>query len=228
MIREVKLYASTNSIIGVHPLEKLIFCLISLVICSSTENKFLILINIGLFICLSAFNRNPYKIVCKFVVIAMTFTFISLITLVLNKDYLTIPLLILRVLNGSITISYLALTTPISHIIMLLGKNKYTKEIGEIASSMEAFILLIEDDFTATMKAMKVRGAFSSHKESISSFGKAIGVVFRNLMRRWSEISDGLKNRCYVGKHYFANDFKFSTFNVILIIMYGILLIFLN
>lgn len=228
MLRQVKQYAAINRLIKVHPLEKIIFCFISLIMCSNTEKKLLILMNIGVFLYLSILNKNPYKIVCKFIIIAMTFTLISSVTLALNKDYLIIPLVFLRTLNGSITISYLALTTPMNHIVMLLSKNKYTKDIGEIANSMESFLLLIEDDFIVTMKAMKVRGAFWSYKEGIINLGKAIGVVFRNLMRRWSELSEGLKNRCYIGRHNFTNDFKFNILNITIIVIYGITFIFLN
>ncbi|MGL5087409.1 MAG: energy-coupling factor transporter transmembrane component T, partial [Clostridium sp.] len=167
--------------------------------------------------------NNPFDLVKKFIEVALIFSIFTTITLMFNYDIKYIIIIFLRGINGGITISFLALTTPLNHLVYLMSKNTLTKEIADIAKSMETFIIIIEKDFEITFKAMRSRGGFSNFKKSIRDFARVCAIVMKNLFLRWKEISDGLKNRCYNGKYNYSYMFEFSKSRIGLIILYIII-----
>lgn len=225
MIKLISLYALNSNYAKVHPLEKILLVFISLISCSYTENIYLILLNIIFFIILSIIAKNPFNIINKFLTIVIIFSIFTTITLIFTYDIKYIVLILLRGINGGLTISFLALTTPLNHIVYLMSKNNLTREIGDIAKSMETFILVIEKDFEITFKAMKSRGGFSGFRKSMNDFAKVCSIVMKNLFFRWKEISEGLKNRCYKGKYNYSYNFNFSKKRGLLILLYGIVIL---
>lgn len=228
MIRLINLYALNSDYAKIHPREKILLVFISLISCSYTENIYLIIFNIVFFIILSIKAKNPFSIIKKFLIIVIIFSIFTTITLMFTYDIQYIIVLLLRGINGGITISFLALTTPLNHIVYLMSKNSLTREIGDIAKSMETFILVIEKDFEITFKSMKSRGGFSGFRKSINDFGRVCSVVMKNLFVRWKEISEGLKNRCYTGKYNYSYNFNISKGRSLLIVFYGILVLIIK
>lgn len=225
MIRLINLYALNSKYAKVHPLEKVLLVFISLISCSYTENIYLIMLNIIFFSILSINAKNPFNMIKKFLSIVIIYSIFTTITLMFTYDVKYIIVLLLRGVNGGLTISFLALTTPLNHIVYLMSKNNLTREIADIAKSMETFILVIEKDFDVTFKAMKSRGGFGSFKKSIKDFAKVCSIVMRNLFFRWKEISEGLKNRCYNGKYNYNYIFNISKKRSLLILFYGIVVL---
>ncbi|SFB05934.1 CbiQ family ECF transporter T component [Clostridium frigidicarnis] len=224
MIREINLYAKNSKGKIIHPLEKLILIAIALVFNGYTKNINFLILNIILFSFLSYRLRNPIKIVFKFMCIAILFFVMSSITLIFTYSIHEISIIFLRVLSGSIIISYLSLTTPLDDIIYVFYKIPIFKDLSDIAKSMERFLILIEDDFQITYKAIKSRGGFNGFKRGISDFGTMCGVVLKNLFHKWRDIDLGLNNRCYTGNiSYIGIDFNLSKIRIGLIAIYFIL-----
>lgn len=223
MLREVSLYANINEFNKIHPGEKLLLILISLILCCYTGKYEIIIFNIIFFIILCILTKVEFKIVKKFIKISVIFSLFTAITFIFEKQYNFIILLFLRGINGAITISFFTLTTPINHLVYILSQNKYLADIADIAKSLETFLIIIEKDFEITFRAMNCRGISKKYKDKLKYFGKGISVVFRNLLYRWKEINEGLKNRCYIGRHYYSYDFKISIKNYIFILIYFII-----
>ncbi|MFL7796593.1 hypothetical protein OIM93_06730 [Clostridium chauvoei] len=229
MIREINLYSLNSKYSYIHPIEKLILVLISLTVCSYIENPYIIFLNIVFFIVLNLIARNPIRIINKFLSIAIFFSIFTTISLIWQGNSINyIIILILRGINGALSISFLSLTTPINQIVYIIGKFEYTRDVADIIKSMERFIIVLEDDFKITFNAIKARGGFSGIKSSIKDFGKALGVSFKNLIFRWREINLALKNRCYVGKHNYSYNFKISKLRLSYLLIYIVLLGFIN
>lgn len=226
MIREISLYSTNSRLSDIHPLEKLSLTIISLVGASYLNNNYLLIVNILIFIILNNLSKNPISIINKFIIIALFFgVFTSISLWWQGYEYSYILTLLLRGINGALSISFLALTTPINHIIFLMSKSNWTRDIGDIMKSMERFIIIIEEDFSTTFKAIKSRAGFCGCKNSVRDFGRACGLVFRSLIFRWREINLSLKNRCYVGKHNYYYQFTSNKYRIILIGIYLILMI---
>lgn len=224
MIKEINLYAKNSKGKLIHPLEKLILITIALVFNGYTKNINFLILNIILFSFLSYILRNPIKIVFKFMCISILFFIMSSITLIFTYSIYEISIIFLRVLSGSIIISYLSLTTPLDDIIYVFYKIPIFKDLSDIAKSMERFLILIEDDFQITYKAIKSRGGFNGFKRGINDFGTMCGVVLKNLFHKWRDIDLGLNNRCYTGNvSYIGIEFNLSRIRIGLIAIYFIL-----
>ncbi|MGG7177030.1 CbiQ family ECF transporter T component [Clostridium paraputrificum] len=210
-------------------MEKIGLVLVSLISCSYTENIYIILGNIVFFIILNIKAKNPFNMIKKFICITGAFFIFTAVTLLWQGNSVEyIVLLLLRILNGSLTIAFLSLTTPINHLVYLMSKFEYLRDVGDIIKVMERFISVIEDDFVTTFKAMKSRAGFCGFKNSIIDFGKVCGITFKNLIFRWREINLSLKNRCYVGKHNYNYSFKLSKVRVTFVIFYLFTVILMN
>lgn len=226
MIREISLYSLNSKASYIHPIEKIIPTISSLILCSYIENPYVILINILIFIVLNFASKSPIKIVKKFIIISLSFFIFTAITLVWQSYSLNyILILFLRAINGAVSIAFLALTTPINHMVYIISKNEVGRDVADIIKSMERFLIIIEGDFLITKKAIKSRAGFQSFKSGIQDFGKLCGVTFSNLMNRWKEINLSLKNRCYNGRHNYNYSFKLSKIRLMCIAFY-VLLIF--
>lgn len=225
MVREISLYSINSRLAEVHPLEKLTLVIISLIGASYIHNNYILITNILFFIVLNIISNNPKSIIYKFIFIALffgLFTSFSLWWQGYNFSYILTVLL--RGVNGAVTIAFLAMTTPINHLVYLLSKSKWTRDVGDIMKSMERFIIIIEEDFSTIFKAIKSRAGFDGYKNATRDFGRACGLVFKSLIFRWREINLSLKNRCYVGKHNYYYEFKYKKYRVILISCYLILI----
>lgn len=229
MVREISLYSSNSCIANNHPLEKITLTMVSLIGASYINNSVILICNILFFIVLNIIYKNPRSILLKFIVIAVLFgasTSLSLLWQGYELKYILI--ILLRGINGALSVGFLALTTPINHIVYIFSKSKWTRDIGDIMKSMERFIIIIEDDFSSIFKAIKSRAGFQGLKNSIRDFGRGCGLVFKVLIFRWKEINLSLKNRCYVGNHNYYYDFKKSNINILVIVIYGLFIIMVN
>lgn len=229
MLMEVSLYSSNSNYSNIPPIEKLLLVLISLISCSYTKNSYILVVNILFFIFLNLRARNPLKIVWQFFLASLLFGGITAVALFLQGyDLKYVVIILLRGINGAFTIAFFALTTPINHIVYVMSKWEYTRDIGDIIKTMERFIILLEGDFFISFNAIKSRGGFDGFMNFIKDFGKCCGIVFRNMMIRWQEINISLKNRCYNGRHTYSYEFSLSKLRLISIILYLFTIITLN
>ena len=226
MIREISLYSNNSRLTDIHPLEKLSLTLISLIGASYINNNYILSVNILFFIILNILSKNPKSLINKFISIALFFGIFTALSLWWQGyDFIYILTLLLRGINGALSIGFLALTTPINHIVYLMSKNKWTRDIGDIMKSMERFIIIIEEDFSTTFKAIKSRAGFCGFKNSVIDFGRTCGLVFKSLIFRWREINLSLKNRCYIGRHNYYYQFESNRYRIDFIVAYCILML---
>ena len=86
MIKLINLYALNSKYAKIHPLEKVFLVLISLISCSYTENVYLIILNIIMFVVLSINAQNPFNIIKKFLSIVIIYSIFTTITLMFTYD----------------------------------------------------------------------------------------------------------------------------------------------
>ena len=226
MIREISLYSNNSRLTDIHPLEKLSLTIISLIGASYINNNYILSVNILFFIILNILSKNPKSIINKFISIALFFGIFTALSLWWQGyDFIYILTLLLRGINGALSIGFLALTTPINHIVYLMSKNKLTRDIGDIMKSMERFIIIIEEDFSTTFKAIKSRAGFCGCENSVVDYGRTCGLVFKSLIFRWREINLSLKNRCYIGRHNYYYQFESNRYRIDFIVAYCILML---
>lgn len=226
MLKTVIAYSKLSRESHRHPLEKLCLCIFPIIVLGFAKSPFPILLNILVFTILHIKAKNPINIVLKFAIAALLFATISSITFIFTYSPIYIITLILKTFSGGLCIAYLALTTPLDHILYLGSKNKHLKNLCDISKNMERYILLINDEAIIILNAMKSRGGFSNLKSKIDNTGKLFGLLFINTLKRWNDIKDTLDSRGYNGSHYYVDlDFSKNTFSWIFIIIYNLLLL---
>ncbi len=229
MFRLVSILAKNSRINHIHPIEKILLAVIPIILMGYSNSIYPLIFNILVFGILHIVCRNSFKIVWKFTLATAAFAGISSIILIFDYGWYYSIVLVLRTMSSGICLSYLALTTPMDDILYFCAKNKYLRDISDIAKSMERFIILIEDEYVVLYSAIKSRNGFSGFSNKIRNTGKMAGLLFVNTMKRWSDIRNAINTRCYRGNmSYLQKEFDFSIGRLILILLYsGCLLYFI-
>ena len=205
MLKTIIAYSKISKESHRHPVEKLCLCLFPMILVGFCNKPLPIAINIIIFLILHIIANNPRSIVFKFALTTFSFAILSSITFIFIYNIEYIVVIVLKGISGGLCISYLALTTPLDHIIGLLSKFDSLRDICDIAKGMETYILLINDEASSIYTAMKSRNGFNSFKSQLFNMGKLAGLLFSNTLKRWPLIRDSLNSRCYKGYHYYKS-----------------------
>lgn len=223
MLRLIIAYANLSIKKHINPLEKLMLCILPIIILSYSKSFIPLLLNIMLFLILHIRAKNPLVMVFKFTFAVFLFAAFSSITFIFDYGLKHSMLIWLKTINGGLCASYLSLTTPMEHIFYVLSRKESLRDICDIAKSMERFIILLQEEYYIMNNAMKSRGGFSSFKLKVINSGKLAALLFMNTMHRWKEIKDGINSRAYKGSMNYSNiEFDFSIHRVFLMILYFI------
>lgn len=211
MLKLIMALSRTSRIAYVHPVEKVFLSMLPIIIIGFTHRSIPVILNIIIFILLHILCKNNRDIVIKFAFEIAAFAAISSITFVLDYGVNYCGVVILKSLSAGLCLSFFALTTPIDDALSLMAKNKWLKDICDIAKTMERFLVVINDEYSILYNSIKSRGGFDNYKLVIRNTGKMAGLLFVNTMHRWSSIKDGIDSRGYRGyMPYLQKDFDFS------------------
>lgn len=229
MIKNVMALAKASRLSNIHPVEKLMLCIMPIIILGFYDNVIPIGVNILFFIALHSIIKNNRKIVMKFTVEITVFVAFSSLTFIFEKGAMYCLPLIMRATSAGLCLSFFALSTPLDDLLLLGAKTEYFRDFCDIAKSMERYIIIISDEFSIMHAAMKSRGGFNGYKNTVENMGKLAGLLFVNTMNRWKSINEGLSARGYNGiTPYSAGDFAFSYKRFSLICAYDAILIIIN
>lgn len=226
MLRNVLAYSSLSKLASVHPIEKIILCIGTIIALGFSTKCYPLIINIIVFLFLHIKYKNPMHVVKGFVEATLIFAIFSSITFIFDYGIYKTLVIILKSVSGGIVISFLTLTTPTNHIFYLGSKVSWLKDICDLGKSMERFLIIVDDEFRALNKAMIARGGFGSFKAKVKDAGTLGGLLFVNTMYKWKEIKNGINSRCYQGIiHYSDEEFDLSYIRIALIMSYILFLI---
>jgi cobalt/nickel transport system permease protein len=188
------------------------------------------IINILVFTILHIAAKNPFKYIFKLLVGLMTFSLISSITFVYDYGVNYAMLLLIRTLSSSLCLLFLSFTTPLDDILYYLSKASFFKDVSDIIKSTERFLILIEDECSILLNAIKSRGGFETKSSVIKNTGKLAGLLFVNVLIKWKYVKEALNSRCYNGQTvYMKGEFSFESRRFILILLYvSILIVMVN
>lgn len=211
MLRLIMALSRTSRIAYVHPVEKVLLSILPIIIMGFTYRSIPIIINIIIFILLHVLCKNNRNVVIKFALEIAVFAAISSITFVLDYGISYCGVIILKSLSAGLCLSFFVLTTPIDDVLGIMAKNKWLKDICDIAKTMERFLVIINDEYSILYNSIRSRGGFDNFKLKIRNTGKMAGLLFVNTMHRWSSIKDGIDSRGYRGYiPYLREEFNFS------------------
>ncbi|WP_368489800.1 cobalt ECF transporter T component CbiQ [Clostridium sp. BJN0013] len=242
--------AYTSQLRSVSPMEKVIFSIFTMVLCIFLNNIVYSLIITVLMGIITLFKgKIPGRAYLELMLIPMIFLIIGVITIAINvignsKDVLfgfTILNIKLGCTRESIEMSlkiffkalaavsclyFLALSTPIFEVLMVLRKLKVPKLFVELMGLIYRFIFVLLDTANMIFISQNSRLGYSTIKTSYNSLGKLISCLFISSYRRSQDIYTAMESRCYDGEiNLIENNYKVSYGNMLIIIIIEIIAI---
>ena len=228
MLREIAAYAKANSYANVHPIEKLLLCILPIIVTGFLQSWHLIVFNIICFTAMHYIAKTPYKRVCKLVVEILTFYLLSSIILVFDRGISFAILMMLRGLSASLCLSLFIYTTPFDMLLHYLSQFESIRDLCDISKSVERFFVLLEDEGNLIVLAMKSRGGFQGIKGKLQDTMRVFMLIFYNTMKRWKITQEVLAARSYQGKFYYGEaSYGFTRGSSVVAVVYNLILIVL-
>jgi len=246
-------YAYSNGLINVHPIEKFIFAMVTMIICLAA-NSFLVslvvvIIMIGTSVLL---GKIPLRFYLKLMLIPTSFLVVGISAVAINivehtnnllwswqvfnitigstvQSMYTALKLLCRSLGAISCLYFLTLTTPSVEIISILRKLKFPELFLDIMSLVYRFIFVLLDTADKIHTAQTVRLGYSNIKQSYPSLGQLVVNLFVNSYHRAMNLYTALEARGYSGSlKVLERQYRLSKTNILIILLIDISLIMLG
>lgn len=228
MLREIAAYAKANPYANMHPIEKLLLCILPIIVMGFVQSWPLIVFNIICFITMHYIAQTPYKRVIRLVIEILLFYLISSVILVFDQGLAFAVVMMLRGLSASLCLSLFIYTTPFDLLLHYCSQFESIRDLCDISKSVERFFVLLEDEGNLIVLAMKSRGGFQGFKGKVHDVIRVFILIFHNTMERWKITQEVLAARSYQGKFYYGEaSYHFTKRSCIMIIGYNTVLIIL-
>lgn len=239
-------YAHSNALRNVNPKFKVLFALLTLIICIvSTSPIIPLLIDLIVSSIIIFKAKIPAKFYIKFLAIPVAFAFITFIFMtlffgmtqpwftigtlnfVVYKDGFNLGFLVFsRILGSFACLSFLALTTPMNDMFSIFESMKIPKVVVEIAMLMYRYIFVFLAELENMYNSQQTRMGYSNFKNSFNSLGLLISNLFIRTWVRGEQIYITMESRCYGGSiKTFDIQGKIGIKNIMLLISFESLLL---
>lgn len=243
-------YAYGNPLSSVHPAEKFLFAMATLVVCLVTNSYLVSLLVIFLMAGVSVGKGNiPLRFYLKLLLLPGSFLTVGVMTIAINiGGDLHQPLVGWRVFNMTFgvtnqsmdlalrlflrslsTISclyFLSLTTPMVEIISVLRKFKFPELLLDILSLMYMFLFILMETAERIHTSQSVRLGYVDLRRGYGSLGQLVSTLFVRSCRRAVQLYTALEARGYQGQLKTLDaEHRFSKINLLGIISLEILLL---
>lgn len=243
-------YAYCNKIKHVHPFEKLIFTILTLMICVSINSP---VVSITTIILMSFITINiagiPAKFYLKLLFIPIYFLIVGTAVIAVNPIHSSgeailvyknfhINLVIttnsllmaentfLKALGSISCLYFLSLTTPLIEIISILRKFKVPELFLELMSLIYRFIFILMESADTILHSQTSRLGYTGLHNTFNSLGLLASNLFILSYKRAQDLYTALESRGYTGTiNVLENQYKFSKKNLFLIFMIEIILL---
>ena len=217
-------YAYSNTLKTVHPAEKFLFAMITLVVCLTSPTVITPLVVLALMaggIIIKA--GIPVRFFVKLMLVPLTFLLLSILTIAFSvstsptgfwlaqkvggltvgirfPDLITAVHLFLKSLGAVSCLYFLALTTPMTEIITVLAKVRVPVIITELMVLIYRFIFVFMEIATTIRRAQSSRLGYISMKSSFRSLSRLFSALFSKVFLKSHELFDTMSARCYTGE----------------------------
>ncbi|ODA42293.1 cobalt ECF transporter T component CbiQ [Desulfosporosinus sp. BG] len=246
-------YAYSNNLKTVHPVEKSLFAMSTMLVCLTSTTVITPLIVLA-FMAGGIIIRAgiPIRVFLNLMFVPLSFLFISVLTIAFSistnpsgfwlaqtikgltigihyPDLITAIHLFLKSLGAVSCLYFLALTTPITEIITVLHKMKVPVIITELMVLIYRFIFVFMETATTIRRAQSSRLGYVSMKSSYRSLSRLFTSLLGKVFVKSQELYNAMAARCYTGEiKVLTKKYPISFRNYILIIVFELPLILLN
>ncbi|MBT9141346.1 MAG: Cobalt transport protein CbiQ [Dehalococcoidia bacterium] len=232
-------YVYTNKILNTHPLEKFGFALLTMLICLLAERPAVhlatIVIMLGILVYIAGI---PCSVVLKLLSLPLGFLLVGVITLALTvsgdpAEMLAIVKLgpygvgvterslelamstLLRALSSVSSLYFLALTTPMTDLIYVLGVLRIPRIVTELMAVIYRFIFIFLETAFYIYTAQSSRWGYSSFRRSLYSFGLLFGNIWSKAFIRAQAMFTSLLSRGYEEEiRVLHPPYRFSSYSI--------------
>ena len=246
-------YAYSNNLKTVHPMEKSLFAILTMVVCLTSSTVVTPLIVLAFMAGGIIFRAGiPIRVFVNLMLIPLSFLFISVLTIAFSistnpsgfwlaqtingltigtryPDLITAIHLFLKSLGAVSCLYFLALTTPMTEIITLLNRMKVPVIITELMVLIYRFIFVFMETATTIRRAQYSRLGYVSMKSSYRSLSRLFSALLGKVFVKSQELYNAMAARGYTGEiKVLTKKYPVSLRNYILITGFELPLIFLN
>lgn len=241
-------YAYENKLRQVHPMEKFILTVMSLLICLLVESlplyAFVIFVMITILITKA---RIPVKALSKMLLIPLPFILISVFTISFNivktfgvLDYSVIfrgyyigftndglyqgVIILFRSFACICSMYALSLTTPMNDLVWVMRKLKVPDIFCEMFEMIYRFIFVLLETARSIRLSQRCRQGYDGYKRSFYSLGSLVCNLFIKAFQNYRMLYLSMESRGYDGEfHYVEESYTFSTRNQLMILNYAVI-----
>jgi cobalt/nickel transport system permease protein len=246
-------YAYNNNLKTVHPVEKFLFSMITMVVCLQSPTVITPLIVLAFMAGGIIFRAGiPVRVFIKLMLVPFSFLLISVLTIAFSISTTTSGFWLAQTINGlTIGINYpdlitaghlffkslgsvsclyfLALTTPLTEIIAVLNKMKVPVIITELMVLIYRFIFVFMETATSINRAQSSRLGYVTMKSSFHSMSCLFSALLGKVFVKSQELYNAMAARCYTGEiKVLTEKHPISLRNYIIILGFEIPLILIN
>lgn len=221
---DIDSYAYSNNLKTVHPAEKSLFAMITMVVCLTAPTVITPLIVLAIMAGGIIFKAGiPARVFVKLMLVPLSFLLISVLTIAFSistnpsgfwlaqtiygvtvgtryPDLITAVHLFLRSLGAVSCLYFLALSTPITELISVLNKIRVPVIITELMVLIYRFIFVFMETATTIRRAQLSRSGYVSMKSSYRSLSRLFSALLGKVFVKSQELYNSMAARCYTGK----------------------------
>jgi cobalt/nickel transport system permease protein len=212
-------YAHSNNLRNVNSYFKVLFAIVTMLVSLISTSPIIPLTIFVLMSLLIIFEAKiPVKFYLKFLTIPLTFALITFIFMMLffgmgqnivNLGFLNLGisadgfnralLIFSRIMGGFACLAFLALTTPMTELFVILEDIKIPKIVIEIAMLMYRYIFVFLAEAINMYHSQETRLGYSSFKKTYKSMGMLISNLFIKTWIKGEQTYVAMESRCYDG-----------------------------
>lgn len=217
-------YAYSNTLKTVHPAEKFIFAMITLVVCITSPTVITPLIVLALMAGAIIIKAGiPGRFFVKLMLVPLSFLLLSVLTIAFSvstsptgfwiaqniagltvgirfPDLVAAVHLFIKAFGAVSCLYFLALTTPMTEIITVLGKMRVPVIMTELMVLIYRFIFVFMEIATTIRRAQSSRLGYVSMKSSFRSLSQLFSALFGKVFLKSNELFDTMASRGYTGE----------------------------
>jgi cobalt/nickel transport system permease protein len=223
--------AQNNDLREINPYCKLIAGLGAIILCLVAVNfvapLFIFLVITGAIIILARISVRTYAglFIVPFTFAGLSVALIILITggsevfwswnplpwlsLSITRESINEGALVLcRVLGGTSALCFIALTTPMTDLFMVMRQCRVPAVVIELAMIIYRTIFILLDQLVQIYQAQVMRLGYTTRRESIQSFATLCGAVFIASWDAGVDLIRAMDARCYSGKYVVLGEIR--------------------
>lgn len=201
-MQQIDRWSYASALRPVHADTKFWFAVITILICIIGKSVPAACITLVVNSCLTVYKgKIPLRYYLGLFRVPLFFLILSTITITFDtRSPLSSIQLLLTALASISSLYFLALSTPISDLLLVLKRLKCPALMIELMLLIYRFLFVISDQTRQIRNAQTLRLGYQNFRLSLHSFGTLLSVVLVKSLKRASIQYDAMESRCFTGE----------------------------